>query len=239
MKKPVLLDNFKSNKPVVKEIKIDQEWSFSFKYYKQIGHFGLDNLEGKWFVSLLEKLSDFSKIDRDSFFKDHKFKADNRYHRINWTATNIPITKHDLTWIEPEILNNDDDFPFLQFQISRALGRVVGFWNSNLTIFNIVLLDPKHNIQPAGGKYNYRVDEANVLTCKYTHLINKLDELKSKPCSCENCSVHTEIHALQEDFHCENFVYFQLDDDYYKDFKSKTEKISVRDLIELGLASLE
>lgn len=235
---PVLTKTFNSNKPVVKEVKKDQEWSFSFKYYKQIDFFGLDNIDSKWFVSLLEKLSDFSKIDRESFFKDHKFKQDNRYHKIDWDATNIPIKKDELNWIESEVLNNDDEFPFLQFQISKALGRVVGFWNNNLTIFHIVLLDPKHNIQPAGGKYKYRVDEANVATCKYTYLINKLDEIKSTDCSCPDCSLHKEIHLIQEDFHCSNFVYFQLDDDYYKEFRSKTEKISVRDIIELGLASL-
>lgn len=239
MKKPILKDTFLTNKPVVKDIKKDQEWSFSFKYYKQIDFFGLDNTDPKWFVSLLEKLSDFSKIDRESFFKDHKFKSDNRYHKINWEATNIPIKKEELNWIESEILSNEDEFPFLQFQISKALGRVVGFWNSNLTIFNIVLLDPKHNIQPAGGKYNYRVDEANVLTCKYTYLITKLDEVKSQPCNCDNCSIHKKIHEIQEDFHCENFVYFQLDDEYYQHFRSCTEKISVREIIELGLASLE
>lgn len=238
MKNPVLKDTFLAKKPVVKDIKKDQEWSFSFKYYKQIDFFGLDNTDPKWFVSLLEKLSDFSKIDRENFFKDHKFKSDSRYHKINWEATNIPIKKEDLNWIESEILSNDDEFPFLQFQISKALGRVVGFWNSNLTIFYIVLLDPKHNIQPAGGKYHYRVDKANVLSCKYTYLINKLDEIKSQPCSCENCTIYKKLHEIQEDFHCENFVYFQLDDEYYKYFRTHTEKISVRDIIELGIASL-
>lgn len=237
IKVPVLKETFNTNKPIVKNIKRDQEWSFSFKYFKQIEYFGLDNIDPKWFVSLLEKLSDFCKIDRESFFKDHKFKTDNRYHKISWNATNIPIKKEDLNWIESEILTNDEEFPFLQFQISKALGRVVGFWNSN--IFNIVLLDPKHNIQPAGGKYQYRVDEANILTCKYTYLINKIDEIKKTPCTCEQCNLHKELHLLQEDFHCDNFVYFQLDDEYYKEFKSKTEKISVRDIIELGLASYE
>lgn len=235
--KPVLNHTFNTNRPVVKDIKRDQEWSFSFKYYKQIKLFGLDSIDAKWFVSLIEKLSDFSKIDRESFFKDHKSKQDNRYHKINWNATNIPIKKRDLSWIDTTILENEEEFPFLQFQISKALGRVVGFWNSN--IFHIVLLDPKHNIQPAGGKYNYRVDESNTTTCKYTYLINKIDEIKGSSCFHPECSLQRELHLLQEGFHSSNFVYFQLEDDYYKEFRSRTEKTSVREIIELGLASLD
>jgi len=233
---PVLQSKPNSNRPVLRPIKEDQSWSFSFKYFKQIDFFGLENVNSKWYVSLLEKLADFSKIDSESFFKDHKLKNDSRYHKIDWNARNIPIKKTDIHWVDKEIIDNDDEFPFLQFQISKSLGRVVGFWLNK--IFYIVLLDPLHNIQPAGGKYHYRVNESNVTFCKYTYLINKIDEIKGKECSCENCSTHEELHKIQEDFHCENFIYFQLDDDFYKEFRSQTIKYSVRNIMETGLLNL-
>ena len=51
-RKPVIIDNTKDK----------LNWSFSFKYFKQIKHFGLGETSTKWFVSLLEKLSDLSKV---------------------------------------------------------------------------------------------------------------------------------------------------------------------------------
>jgi hypothetical protein len=44
-------------------------------------------------------------------------------------AKNIPIQRIDFDWIERKILENEDEYPFLQFQVSTALGRVVGFFD--------------------------------------------------------------------------------------------------------------
>lgn len=52
-----------------------------------------------------------------------------RFHPIDWAAKNIPIQRMDFDWIERKILENVDEYPFLQFQVSTALGRVIGFFD--------------------------------------------------------------------------------------------------------------
>lgn len=211
-------------------------WAFSFKYLKQIDYFGLKDQNPNWFVSLLERLQDVSTKSIEFFVSNRKEKDDYRYHAINWNATNIPIKRADLNWIDKDILNNDEEFPFYQFQISKANGRIVGFWDVEQTVFHIVLLDPKHNIQPSKN-FEYKVDDTNLLPCKYTSLLAEIDRVKSKKCFCEKCTFKNELVLLQDKFNTGNFVYFQLEDQYYKEFKARTKDKSVSELIELWLLS--
>jgi hypothetical protein len=51
---------------------------------------------------------------------------------------------------------------------SKSLGRVVGFFDEE-QVFQVVLLDPLHNLQPSGA-HNYRVDPSSPLSCDYTQL---------------------------------------------------------------------
>lgn len=212
-------------------------WSFSFKYYKQIEHFGLKSEGAVWFSALLDRFQDLCSKRIEEFNTNHQEKDGYRYHPIAWDATNIPITKSDLDWVDKDILENDDDFPFYQFQISKANGRVVGFWDLHQTVFHIVLLDPKHNIQPAGGKYNYRIDKTSILPCKYSSLLIELDIIKKKKCFCEKCTFKNEISNLQDKYNVGNFIYFQLDDDFYAEFKERTNDRCISDLVEEWLIS--
>ena len=99
-----------------------------------------------------------------------------RYHHINWDQKNIPIQRKDITWLDDMYLSNEAEFPILQFQISKSFGRVVGFWDEN-HLFNIILLDPLHNIQPSKS-YGYKVDRCGPLSSEYTQLLSHLDSLK-------------------------------------------------------------
>ena len=118
-----------------------------------------------------------------------------RYHRINWNQKNIPIAIQDLDWVPKEYRNNSDEYPLVQFQISKSLGRIVGFWDED-NIFNVVLLDPLHNIQPAKS-HGYRVDPCSPLSCDYTSLLNEING-KAEACSVPGCGVMKELLDLEE-----------------------------------------
>jgi hypothetical protein len=235
MKQPVLRQDISTKKPIIKDQK-KRLWSFSFKYFRQIDYFGIDGMQNKWFVSLLEKLQELSNYDVNLLVVNIPLKNANRYHIINWDAKNIPIKRNDIDWIEKEIIENEEDFPFFQFQLSKALGRIVGFWESDYSTFNIVLLDPKHNLQPS-KKYDYKVDKTNILECEYTSLLVDIDRIKGLKCNDVDCKCKDELNRIGTNLNRGNFVYFQVDDDYYYHFSEQTKNKSVKDIIETGIAA--
>ncbi|SDE84028.1 hypothetical protein SAMN04487996_107152 [Dyadobacter soli] len=235
-KSPVVGQNVPINKPKLANIPDQHRWSFSFQYFQQIEFFGLGDLGGNWFVSLLEKLRDLSKMSIDSFIKDRVTTNRHRYHRINWEATNIPIQRKDVSWVDRRYLDNEDEYPFVQFQISKALGRVIGFWDETHQHFYIVLLDPKHNMQPSKD-YEYKVDETSIEHCEFLSLLADIDRIKGIKCTDENCVCKAKLNELPTNLNRGRFVYFQLDDEYYDDFLEKTQSKSVKQIIELGLLS--
>ena len=88
-----------------------------------------------------------------------------RFHPISWDAKNIPIARSELDWLGDY---SSDDFPLVQFHLSKAMGRVVGFFDED-HVFNVVLLDPLHNLQPAKG-FGYRVRASHISQCELTKL---------------------------------------------------------------------
>ena len=145
--------------------------SFSFQYYRQIPYFEIGDQDNHWFASLLDRLKDLSGKD-SSLMGDATAKDAYRLHPINWNQPRIPIKKDDLNWIPSEYRNNSA-IEFVQFEISKAMGRVVGFFNETNELFFIVLLDPKHNIQPT-QKTGYRVDKTHTCLTDYEQLLQQL-----------------------------------------------------------------
>lgn len=186
-------------------------------------------------TALLDRLRDICSLNPEDFNSSYADKQGYRYHAIDWNATNIPISRRELDWVDPNIIRNEEEFPFYQFQISNANGRIVGFWDVKQTVFHIVLLDPKHNIQPAGGKFKYRVDRTSLLPCKYSSLMVDIDRLKSKKYFCEKCTFKSELTVLQDKYNVGNYVYFQLDDDFYTEFKTRIQDKSIGEVVELWL----
>jgi hypothetical protein len=171
-----------------------KRWTFSFRHWRQIEYFGLDRTDSGWFASLLQKLTVLSEEEVDRFICDsHKLDVW-RYHRIDWGHKNIPIQPKDLSWIPKEITNNKEEFILVQFQISTGLGRVVGFWDRDY-IFNIVLLDPLHNLQPSKD-HNYRVDPCSPLSCDYTKLLHSLDSILESYCKDLDCNIAKYIQNI-------------------------------------------
>jgi len=208
------------------------EWLFSFKYFRQIKNFGLNKSDSNWFVSLLERFNELSKIDIDTLHKDHKTKNNLRNHLIDWEAKNIPISRNDCNWIDKDIIENEIEYPFVQFQVSKALGRIVGFWDIN--IFYIVLLDPLHNLQPS--EYNdYKIRDCNILTSQYSSLLKDIDDLKRKNIDCKSCNIANDLQNIPTNLNNTNAIVFFLDDDYLEAFKTISKNKSISEIIENGL----
>lgn len=212
-------------------------WNFSFKYFKQIENFGLGDTNSKWFVSLLEKLRDLCNDDFENFEKDHKLKNDNRYHEIDWNNKNIPIQRHELIWINKEIIENSEDYKFYQFQISKSLGRVIGFWKEDYSTYYIVFLDTKHNMQPS--KYNnYKITDTTILNSEYTLLFNDLEMIKHIECLNNDCKVKNKLDLIPTKHNNNKIICFQLEDDFYQLFTEVVKNKSIKEIIENGILKL-
>lgn len=91
---------------------------------------------------------------------DFREKNQWRIHPIDWNGRNVPLNRKDLYWIDRKYMENEDEFPFYQFQITTGTGRVIGFWDE-VGLFNIVFLDTMHNMQPS--QYNdYKLRETTI-----------------------------------------------------------------------------
>lgn len=112
-------------------------------------------------------------------------------------------------------LDNEVEYPFHQFQISQSLGRVVGFLDETST-FNIVLLDPKHNIQPTKS-YDYKVTPCEPLGSQLTSLLLNIEALKrTASCSAE-CATLAGLSKLQEENHPPMAVLIGLSEGHHTD----------------------
>lgn len=223
------------NKPRVTQIDQKTNWSFSFEYFNQMKYFGLDRIPQNWFISFVERLKDLSSKTRSDFFSDKNTRQFYRYHKIDWQAKSIPVSRKDFNWISKEYLDNEDDFPFYQFGISKALGRVVGFWNENHSIFYIVALDPHHNIQPS--KYNdYKVNDCYPLSCQFTSLQSDIDKIKAFKPNCDSCTIKDSVLKLPTGLNKTNALISFLEDDYKEELEKAISKGNTfSEIIKLGI----
>jgi hypothetical protein len=230
--KPVVTEIGAQNKPIVFTPPTDS-YTFSFLYFQQIQFFGLSETDTKWCVSFLDRLRDFCRINLHQFFNQKGLKDWWRFHDINWKATNIPIQRNDLNWLPRTILDNEEEFPLCQFQVSTTRGRIIGFDYEN--IFYIVLLDPLHNMQPSGN-FNYAVDDCYPLSSHYESLVNDIEILRVKTClQKDTCEVFKELNLLPKKLSQTNALVSFLDDDTLEQLKAALEKTTLTNIIELGL----
>jgi len=225
--------------PVVSELPDRPlRWTFSFRFWRQIQYFGLDKTAASWLVSLLEKLTTLSGEKVDDFLADGLKKKSWRYHDISWTQKNIPVQRKDLHWLAKDYLENEAEYPLVQFQISLGLGRVVGFWDEN-QVFNIVLLDPLHNMQPS-KTFSYRLNPCSPLPCKYTTLLLDVERAKNNKCPVDACPVDAAVRLIPDKNHCYDVCILRLDSDIAdaaEELIKKGTAKSMQDIVETGVLS--
>ena len=175
-RRPVLADTpAAARRPVPETVPDRRRWSFSFRYWQQPPDFGLGDQQGRWFVSLFNRLGEMSRSRVADVMGDPAVMDTLRIHDIDWAAKNIPIERGDIDWVDPVYWGNPDEFPLIQFHISRALGRVAGFIDEN-GVFNVVLLDPMHNLQPSAFN-GHRIRATTFGTCALTSLTASVEQV--------------------------------------------------------------
>jgi hypothetical protein len=214
-------------------------WSFSFRFWRQIQYFGLDQTRRKWFVSLLEKLTELSGQSIESFVSNTSRRQNvYRYHPIDWSKKNVPISPKDLHWIDKTYTENETEYPLMQIQISKAIGRIVGFWDEH-RVFNIVLLDPLHNIQPC-KHFGYKVDNCWQLKSEHAVLLHSLEQArKHQVCAHPNqCDFDRRLDNLLAGTKPSDIVILRLDASVHeaaRDTIDVGQAESMEDLIQAGV----
>lgn len=186
--------------------KQDDSWGFSFRYWRQIENFGLGDKDVTWFASLLDKLCEISKLPLRQLQSDGALKHSLRIHPIDWRHTNIPIKRQDLHWLPEDFLINEGDYPLLQFSITKGLGRVSGFWHQ--AIFHIVLIDPHHNLQPAGD-YNFQVTPTTALENELETIIANLGHIENSGECTPTCGLRAQLRLVRHRHQQHGIVYIK------------------------------
>lgn len=206
-------------------------WSFGFKFYKQINLFGFSNIQLEWFTSLFERLRDTSKMEYKGM--SEVLEDGYRYHIINWNAKNCPLIRDQFDWIDLVYLNNEIEYPLCQFHISKAKGRIIGFWDEN-NIFQIVLLDPLHNLQPS-KKVNYELRDTFPVMSEFDSLQLDLQNILSKPCNHNDCTTYAQLKNLPTGFTNINIVLAHLDDSFFEEYAKILPSKTINQILEAGI----
>lgn len=167
----------------------DEPCAFAFRFFREIENFGLDSrlINKTWLVSFLKRLQELSGMTVVDLTENRSvMEGTLRIHDIDWNWKNIPITRESLNWIDEDYLGNHEEFPIIQIAISRAMGRMVGFFDER-NHFQIILLDPLHNAQPS--RHNeYKVRLCKPLGCEITAVraqaTSAIEKIKERSCGC-------------------------------------------------------
>mgnify|MGYP001810801543 CR=1 FL=1 len=213
----------------------DCYFTYSFRVWRERPYFEIGDCTSVWFNALLSRLHDFSNIKINKFLENPDFKRRERFHEINWDAKKIPVAKDDFRDIN-EWYENQEEFPFYQFQLSKANGRVIGYFDVDYT-FNIVALDPNHNFQPSSKVGYHVITSGRTAVFPYESMRISFDTFSvNVESSCgEHCSaVRTLLQKYRENTNPENGIMLFLDVDYVENFKrilQEKELESIEDLL--------
>lgn len=171
------------------KLRENQRWSFSFRFFQEIKNFGLDSsqIDKGWMLSVIYRLQELSNLSVADVTENRAvMEGTLRIHDINWDQRSIPIKREDLSWIDSSYLGNPEEYPIMQISVSKAEGRLIGFFDEDSS-FQIILLDPLHNAQPS--KFNgYKVRLCKPLGCEVTairYATNKIvEKIANRDCSC-------------------------------------------------------
>lgn len=144
--KPLTAGNV-SFKPLPVEDLRKRSITFSFRFFRQIDNFGISGKNDIWMSGLLEQIKIISEKEFDDLVGNPAEKQFFRLHELEFGTRVSALTRDDFDFIPVEFRPKGDDCKYWQFQISKANGRVIGFFNEDHTIFYVVFLDPNHNAQ--------------------------------------------------------------------------------------------
>lgn len=209
--------------------------TFSFKYFGQQEFFGIGEQDAVWFTNLFDRIKDLSgktkailenSIERDAY----------RLHPIDWSAKNCPITIADLESVPQNIKDNAEEDFFWQFQLSKGTGRVVGFFNEDTTIFYIVLLDPKHNIQPS-KYYGYEVNETKEAITEYERIQMCIADAAKEIASCYQDNNKCPLSRIKDEYLRSGIFYACIDPELKEKYKELIESGDFQEKFEEFLLS--
>lgn len=206
-------------------------WSFGFKFYKQIDLFGFSNIQLEWFTSVFDRLRDTSKMEYKGM--TDVLEDGYRYHIISWDAKNCPLVRNEFDWIDSDYLNNEIEYPLCQFHISKGKGRIIGFWDEN-NIFQIVLLDPLHNLQPS-KKVNYELRDTFPVKSEFDSLQLDLKNILDKPCNHNDCTTYKQLQSLPTGFNDSNIILAHLDDSFFDEYAEILQTKTISQILEAGI----
>ncbi len=222
----------------------DLLWSFSFRYWTQLKYLGLtgQGIDLPWIVSVLERLKQLSADYVEAVLKSYSMKGQLRFHPINWQAKNIPIGPRDIPGLPEQYVENPE-FALQQFQVSTGKGRIIGFFDENW-IFNIVLLDPLHNLQPSKD-FDYSVNPCSPLSSEITSLREGIKE-RIAQCQVDGCHAAKQVSDLARgyDQHTEQFeilmvkVEDQTQLQWAKNLVDQGKARSLAEIFEMGLLAI-
>lgn len=219
-------------------------WNFSLRYWSQQDYFGLsgNGIGNQWLVSVFARLKQLSSEPIERAFRDPAMRDQMRFHPINWQSPKIPISIADLMEL-PSYCKDNPEFELHQFQVSTGKGRIVGFFDENW-VFNIVLLDPLHNLQPSKD-FAYAVNPCKPLSCEITALREGIRKSISL-CRVSDCQAAKEVSSLADgqDIFLEEFAILmvKLKDtsslSWAKELVSDGRVESLAEIFEQGLIKL-
>lgn len=190
-----------TNQPNAGSVPKPRYLTFGWKHFRQEKYFGLGGAPDSWFVSLFEKLRDLSKELVSRFQEEPAFKSHWRIHPVVFDA-DCPVTRQELM----PLLSEESEIQ--QFQITKALGRVIGFFDEN-SVFQIIVLDPQHNMQPSNYN-NYTLRPTTIAKTEYELLRLQIDLVRQRSCG-ETCASQRLLDALPEN-HQDNIVLLSICD---------------------------
>ncbi|MEI7924489.1 MAG: hypothetical protein WCJ40_21485 [Planctomycetota bacterium] len=228
-----------AQRPVALAPQSEKRWVFSFRFWKQIKNFGLEQSDSKWFIALLEKLADLSKLKQEQFLKDGVDRDNWRFHKIHWQQKNIPVQRKDLDWIPGTYLDNETEYELFQFQITQSLGRVIGFFDENQE-FNIVLLDPLHNMQPSKS-FDYKVHSCKPDSTHYADLLKDVEKAQKHNCLLPECPAYIELCRLPRTDHAHMISIMRLHEETYIQMTDCIDRYNstIEDILDYGMMFMD
>ena len=168
------------------QVSSKKKMSFGFQFWRQVDLFGIGTTDPQWTTSLLTRLGQLSQNYVEDIFENHTMRMTLHIHEINWGSRGTPMTREQFFELLPGQSRTEDVEP-LQIMISLGLGRIHGFLDGQ-QVFQIVLLDPNHNLQPSKRvDYQLRKTERadthlDDLKSKQVHLLSTLKNYCEHPC---------------------------------------------------------